>query len=88
MQDDDPMPDPHSPEWTVAWTVRRMLRMYFGPRLKRFLSKIIADEVIKDLRGSNWLITKGEPPPPFGTPGPTSAEMSAKFDADRREAGE
>jgi len=65
-----------------------MLRMYFGPRLTRFLSKSIAEQVVNDLRGSNWLITKGPPPPPFGTPGPTSAEMSATFDAEyqRRKA--
>ena len=66
----DPMPDPHSPEWTVAWTAKRVLRTHLGPRVKRFLPVILAEEIIKALRGSKWRIIKE--PPNAAHSGPTA----------------
>jgi len=65
MSDDpDRMPDPESPEWTVAWAAKRVLRLHLGPRYKRSLLRMPADEIVKALRGSKWRIMKEPPNPP------------------------
>jgi hypothetical protein len=65
MSDDpDRMPDPESPECTVAWAAKRVLRLHLGPRYKRFLPRMPADEIVKALRGSKWRIIKEPPNPP------------------------
>jgi hypothetical protein len=69
MADTDPMPDPESPEWTIAWTIKRELRMHLGPKFKRYLPTHLAEEVIKALRRSKWRLVKDPPNPPHSTPG-------------------
>ena len=69
MSDLDPMPDPESPEWTVAWTAKRVLRLHLGPHVKRFLPILLAEEIVKALLGSKWRIVKEPPNPPHSTPG-------------------
>jgi hypothetical protein len=36
--------DPDTPEWTVAWTIKRLLRLHLGPK-HTYLPGIIAREV-------------------------------------------
>jgi hypothetical protein len=69
MIDDDPMPEPGTPEWTVAWAAKRVLRVHLGPHVKRFLPVTLAEEIVKALRGSKWRITKEPLDPPHSTPG-------------------
>jgi hypothetical protein len=68
MADTDPMPDPHSPEWTIAWTIKKALRLHLGPR-HRYLPATIAREVVAALRLSKWRLVKDPPSPPHSTPG-------------------
>jgi hypothetical protein len=74
MSDDDHMPDPRSPEWTIAWTIKRELRAHLGPKFKRFLPVHLADEIVKALRLSKWRLVKEPPNPPHSTFGPKSDE--------------
>ena len=69
MADDDPMPDPSTPEWRIAWTAKRVLRMHLGPNFKRFLPVMLAEEIVAALKLSKWRITKDPPDPPHSTPG-------------------
>jgi hypothetical protein len=69
MADTDPMPDPESPEWTIAWTIKRELRTHWGPKFKRFLPRHLALEITKALRQSKWRLVKDPPSPPHSTPG-------------------
>jgi hypothetical protein len=66
MADPDPIPDPSTPEWTIAWTIKRALRLHLGPR-HRYLPVTIAREVVAALRLSKWRITKEPPNPPHST---------------------
>jgi hypothetical protein len=68
MADTDPMPDPESPEWTIAWTIKKALRLHLGPR-HRYLPAAIAREVVAALRLSKWRLVKDPPNPPHSTPG-------------------
>lgn len=68
MPDTDPMPDPETPEWTVAWAIKRALRLHLGPQHK-YLPVTIARDVVAALKLSNWRISKGPPHPPHSTPG-------------------
>ena len=49
-----------SPEWTVMWTLKRALRSWIKPKDEQ-RPAIIADQVLKDLRESNWCLIKGPP---------------------------
>jgi hypothetical protein len=69
MAEDDPMPDPKSPEWTIAWTIKRELRTHLGPKFKCYLPTHLAREVAKALRLSGWRLEKQPPNPPHSTPG-------------------
>ena len=66
MTDNDPMPDPESPEWTIAWAIKRALRLQLGPR---HLPAIIAGYVAAALRLSGRRLVKEPPKPPHSTPG-------------------
>jgi hypothetical protein len=68
MPHTDPMPDPESPEWTIAWTIKKALRLHLGPR-HRYLPATIAREVVATLRLSKWRLVKDPPNPPHSTPG-------------------
>ena len=68
MADTDRMPDPGTPEWTIAWAIKKALRLHLGPR-HRYLPGSIAKDVVAALRLSNWRISKDPPDPPHGTPG-------------------
>ena len=61
--------DPSTPEWSVAFTAKRVLRMFLGPRYNRRVPVFLADEIVKHMRLTNWLITKRPPDPPHSTPG-------------------
>jgi len=68
MPETDPIPDPETPEWTIAWAIKRALRKHLGPR-HSYLSSVIAREVVAALRLSKWRISKEPPRPPHSTPG-------------------
>lgn len=68
MADDEPLPDAETPEWPIAWAIKRTLRLHLGPR-HRYLPSHIAREVVTALRLSKWLIIKRAPDPPHSTPG-------------------
>jgi hypothetical protein len=63
------MPDPHSPEWPIAWAAKEILRRYLGPKFDRRLPSLLATAVVERMRLSKWRITKGPPRPPHSTPG-------------------
>jgi hypothetical protein len=60
--------DPETPEWTVAWTIKRALRLHLGPR-HSYVPSTIAREVVSALRLAKWRISKEPPDPPHATPG-------------------
>jgi hypothetical protein len=68
MPDTDPTPDPETPEWTIAWAIKRALRLHLGPRHK-YLPSIISREVTAALRLSGWFLVKKPPSQPHSTPG-------------------
>lgn len=45
--------DPHSPEWTVMWTLTRALRSWIKLKDKH-RPAVIADQVVRDHRQSHW----------------------------------
>jgi hypothetical protein len=69
MADPDPRPDPSTPEWPIAWAAKKVLRMHLGPKYNRRLPVFLADEILKHLKLSGWLLRKRPPDPPHGTPG-------------------
>ena len=69
MADPDPLPDPSTPEWPIAWAAKEVLRRHLGPKFDRHLPRIIAKAVVERMRLTNWRITKGPPNPPHETPG-------------------
>jgi hypothetical protein len=69
MPDTEPFPDPNSPEWTIAWTIKRALRLHLGPK-HRYLPATIAREVVAALHLSKWRLVKEPPSPPHSTFGP------------------
>ena len=60
--------DPETPEWTIAWTIKRALRLHLGPR-HSYVPSTIAREVTAALRLAKWRISKEPPDPPHATPG-------------------
>jgi hypothetical protein len=68
MPDTDPMPDPHSPEWTIAWAIKRALRLHLGKR-HAYLQASIAKDVVEALKHSRWIIIRRPPDLPHSTPG-------------------
>ncbi len=60
--------DPETPEWTIAWTIKRALRLHLGPR-HGYVPSTIAREVVAALRLAKWRISKEPPDPPHATPG-------------------
>jgi hypothetical protein len=54
------VPDPRSPVWTVYWTLKRALGSWIKPK-DEHRPAVIADQVIADLKLSNWLLVKGLP---------------------------
>jgi hypothetical protein len=68
-----PDPDPNSAEWTIAWAIKRTLRLHLGPR-HRHLPSVIAQEVVAALRLSKWRLEKEPPDPPHSTFGPPRGE--------------
>jgi hypothetical protein len=70
MPDDpDHMPDPHSPEWSIAWAAKEVLRLHLGPKFDRRLPSFLATAIMERMRLSRWRITKEPPNPPRSTPG-------------------
>lgn len=75
-------PDPYSPEWTVYWTLKKA----FGALIKRkseYLAHTAAEQVVKDLRQSNWRLIRGLPRSAHG-----GSPASTKLDEERRLAFE
>jgi hypothetical protein len=35
MTNTDPLPDPESPEWPIAWAAKEVLRRHLGPKFDR-----------------------------------------------------
>jgi hypothetical protein len=66
---DDPLPDPSTPEWSIAWAAKKVLRMHLGPKFDRRLPSFLADAILKHMRLSGWLLSKRPPSPPHSTPG-------------------
>ena len=60
--------DPETPEWTIAWTIKRALRLHLGPR-HSYVPSTIARDVLAALRLAKWRISKEPPDPPHATPG-------------------
>lgn len=60
--------DPETPEWTIAWTIKRALRLHLGPR-HGYVPSTIAREVVAALRLAKWRLSKEPPDPPHATPG-------------------
>lgn len=52
------MPNPYSPAWTISFTLRKALRSWIKPKDER-RPDIIAEQVVADLRQSNWHLIKG-----------------------------
>jgi hypothetical protein len=69
MADPDPLPDPSTPEWPIAWAARKVLRLHLGPKFDRHLPALLARAIVEHMRLSNWVITKAPPRPPHSTPG-------------------
>ena len=61
MADTDPMPDPETPEWPVAWAAKEVLRRHLGPKFDRRLPVFLAKAILERMRLSKWRISK-EPP--------------------------
>jgi hypothetical protein len=69
IADEDPVPDPETPEWPIAWAAREVLRRHLGPKFDRRLPSLLASAIIERMRLTRWLITKRPPDPPHSTPG-------------------
>lgn len=67
MPDDDPVPDPQSPEWPIAWAAKEVLRWHLGPKFDRRLPSFLATAIIERMKLTRWLIIKRPPDPPFHT---------------------
>lgn len=52
------MPNAYAPEWTISWTLRKALRVWIKPK-DEHRPDIIAEQVVADLRQSNWHLIKG-----------------------------
>ena len=65
----DPMPDPESPEWPVAWAAKEVLRRHLGPKFDRRLPLFLAKAILERMRLTKWRITKEPPDDPHSTPG-------------------
>jgi len=66
---DDPLPDPATPEWSIVWAAKKVLRLHLGPKFDRRLPSYLAKSIIEHMRLSGWLLSKRPPDPPHGTPG-------------------
>jgi hypothetical protein len=69
MSDTDPMPDPETPEWPVAWAAKEVLRRHLGPKFDRRLPLFLARAILERMRLTKWRISKEPPAPPHSTPG-------------------
>jgi len=69
MAETDPMPDPETPEWPIAWAAKEVLRRHLGPKFDRRLPQWIAAAIVERMRLTRWLIVKRPPDPPHSTPG-------------------
>jgi hypothetical protein len=69
MADDDPMPDPQSPEWPIARAAKEVLRRHLGPKFDRRLPLFLAKAILERMRLTKWRVSKEPPDPPHSTPG-------------------
>lgn len=69
MPDDNPMPDPQTPGWPIAWAAKEVLRRHLGPKFDRRLPTLLATAIIERMKLTRWLIIKGPPDPPHSTLG-------------------
>jgi hypothetical protein len=67
MTDADQLPDPGTPEWTIALALRRSLRTHLGPR-HGVRPAEPAQAVADSLRGAGWRLDRERPNPPHATP--------------------
>jgi hypothetical protein len=67
MPDTDPMPDPDTPEWPVAWAAKEVLRRHVGPKFDRGLPLLLAKAILERMRLTRWRISKEPPDPPHST---------------------
>jgi hypothetical protein len=69
---DEQLPDPNTPEWSVARAATEVLRRHLGPRYDRNLPSFLAKALIERMRLSDWVLRKKRPNPPHSTCGPRS----------------
>jgi hypothetical protein len=68
MPDTDPMPDPKSPEWPVAWAAKRCCAGTWGQSsIGAFPCSQKA--ILERMRLTKWRISKEPPDDPHSTPG-------------------
>ena len=77
MADHDPLPDPETPEWSIAWAAKDVLRRHLGPRFDRGLPSLLAKAISERLRLSKWRLVKDPPNPAHSTFGPTTDRDSS-----------
>jgi hypothetical protein len=53
MADPDPMPDANSPEWSIAWAAKKVLRLNLGPKFDRRLPAYLAKGIVEHMRLSD-----------------------------------
>lgn len=58
MPNTDPLPDPETPEWPIAWAAREVLRLHLGPKFDRRLPLFLAKAILERMRLTKWRITK------------------------------
>jgi hypothetical protein len=69
MTNPDPLPDPETPGWPVAWAAKEVLRRHLGPKFDRRLPSFLTKAILERMRLSKWRISKEPPDPPHSTPG-------------------
>jgi hypothetical protein len=84
MADHDPMPAPETPEWTVAYALRQLLRRHLGPK-HGYVPGVIAREIVAALRLSKWRLIKEPPNPPHSGPSASHVAAVKQWQEERRQ---
>jgi hypothetical protein len=70
MAEPDDLPDPATPERSIAWAAKEVLRRHLGPLFDRHLPSFLAKAIVERLRLSKWRLVKEPPNPTHSTFGP------------------
>lgn len=84
MANHDPMPDPATPEWTVAYALRQLLRRHLGPK-HGYVPGVIAREIVAALRLSKWRLIKEPPGPPHSGPSASNDAAVKQWQEEHRQ---